>query len=78
MWDFIANYLPNYSSRDDVLRDDILFRYINSEDVCDEDLQWIEDDFKGDKSLVIDELIRLETGFMTEAIGAYYKNEFAD
>lgn len=31
LWGFIEEYLPNYYKRNDVLRSDILFRYINDE-----------------------------------------------
>ncbi len=72
MWRFIEEYLPNYSSRDDVLRDDILFRFVDGDDVSKEDLKWIEDEFKNDKNLVKEELIRLESRFMVEALKAYW------
>lgn len=71
-WRFIEKYLPNYSSRDDVLRDDILFRFITNDEVCEEDLAWIANDFNSDKKLVKEELVRLETKFAEEALGAYY------
>ena len=71
-WSFIEEYLPNYSSRDDVLCDDILFRFITNDEVCEEDLAWIANDFNSDKKLVKDELVRLETKFAEEALGAYY------
>ncbi|MBR0502147.1 MAG: hypothetical protein IJJ77_02770 [Paludibacteraceae bacterium] len=33
LWQFIEEYLPNYSSRDDVLLDDILTRFIEDDGV---------------------------------------------
>lgn len=72
MWRFIEEYLPNYSSRDDVLRDDILFRFVDGDDVSEEDLKWIEDEFKNDKNLVKEELVRLESRFMVESLKAYW------
>ena len=69
---FIEKYLPNYSSRDDVLCDDILFRFITNDEVSEEDLAWIASDFNSDKKLVKDEHIRLETNFAEEALAAYY------
>ena len=72
MWRFIEEYLPNYSSRDDVLRDDILFRFVDGDDVSKEDLKWIEDEFKNDKRLVKEELVRLESRFMVESLKAYW------
>ena len=52
MWKFIEDYLPNYSSRDDVLCDDILYRYIDGDEVCQDDIEWIMSDFRGDKMLI--------------------------
>lgn len=77
MWLFVENYLPNYYSRDDVLIDDILYRYITGDEVCDEDMQWIQTEFNGDKSLMREELIKLEMGFVDESLHAYYEQLFA-
>lgn len=71
-WRFIEENLPNYSSRDDVLLDDILLRYIEGDDVSEEDLEWIEAEFHNDSHLIKEEIIRLETGFMNESLQAYY------
>ena len=71
-WRFIEENLPNYSSRDDVLLDDILLRYIEGDDVSEEDLEWIEAEFHNDNRLIKEEIIRLETGFMNESLQAYY------
>ena len=73
MWRFIEEYLPNYSSRDDVLQDDILFRFIDGDDVSEEDLNWIEDEFKNDKNLVKEELVRLESHFIAESLKAFWR-----
>ena len=72
MWRFIENYLPNYSSRDDVLLDDILLRYIEGDDVCEDDLKWIEEEFHNDNNLIKEEIIRLETSFIKESLNAFY------
>lgn len=72
-WRFIESYLPNYSSRDDVLWDDILTRFLEGDDVCEEDMAWISEEFNCDKQLVKEELIRMETGFAQEALVAYYQ-----
>ena len=77
MWHFIENHLPNYYSRDDVLVDDILYRFITGDDVCDEDMHWIQTEFNGDKSIVRKELIRMELGFVEESLLAYYERFFA-
>lgn len=76
MWRFIESFLPNYSSRDDVLRDDILYRYIDGDDICDEDYKWILHEFDGDKELIKEELVRLEIGFIEESLKAYYEQLF--
>lgn len=72
-WRFIESYLPNYSSRDDVLYDDILTRFIENEEVCEEDMKQISEDFGCDKILVKEELARMEAKFAQEALTAYYK-----
>ena len=72
LWQFIEEYLPNYYSRDDVLRNDILFRFIDGDDVCDDDLKWIQEEFQSNKELVAEELKCLESNFAAEAIKAYY------
>jgi hypothetical protein len=45
-WDIIEKYLPDYSSSDEVLKSDILTRYIDDEEVSLEDLKWINEDIK--------------------------------
>ena len=72
IWCFFEDNLPNYYGRDDVLRNDILYRFYEGEQVCDDDLQWIEEEFHGDKQLIAEELKRMETVFFTEALDAYY------
>lgn len=65
--------LPNYYSRDDVLRSDILFRFIDGDEVYEKDLLWIKDEYNNDKEKIKKELIRLETNFATEAIKHFYE-----
>ncbi len=72
-WRFIEDYLPNYHSRDDVLCDDILYRYFEDDEVSDEDMLWILEEFNGDKKLVKEELVRLEKRFIEEALCAFYE-----
>lgn len=73
LWGFIEEYLPNYYKRDDVLRSDILFRYINDEYVDDSDLQWIREEFESDKEAIKKESLRLEKGFLNEAMDSFYE-----
>ena len=70
-WSFIAKYLPNYYSRDDVLWSDILNRYISDEDVSEEDIEYIEQTF-ANKDDVIEECMQLENRLFAEAIENYY------
>ena len=72
LWNFICAYLPNYYSRDDVLRSDILRRYIDDEYVVESDLQLIDECFGSDKSAVTKALIVLEKGLVSEALENYY------
>lgn len=72
-WQFIVDYLPNYSSRDDVLWDDILTRFIADEDVSDADMEMISAEFNCDKKLVKKGLAILESEFAKEALMAYFQ-----
>lgn len=74
-WRFIEENLPNYDHRDDILRDDILLRFVEGDDICDSDHKWIASEFQSDKNLVAKEIIRLETQFTNEALRAYYEKE---
>lgn len=38
LWNFIAEYLPDYYSRSDVLRSDILFRFLDDDELWESDL----------------------------------------
>lgn len=73
LWSFIEDYLPNYYSRNDVLRSDILFRYINNEDVSESDVKWIRKEFGTDLNAIKQESIRLEKKFVYESLDNFYK-----
>lgn len=73
-WQFIEDYLPNYSSRDDVLWDDILSRFLEDDEVCESDMRIIEEVFNGNKKQIKEELALLETKFAQEALMEYYQN----
>ena len=45
-WDTVAEYLPHYHTRNDVLLSDILVRYIEDEEVCESDLKMIESEYR--------------------------------
>ncbi len=42
-WDIIEAKLPNYSSRDDVLENDILKRHTDGESIDKEDYAWLKE-----------------------------------
>ena len=65
---FIEEYLPDYYHRDDVLRSDILCRYLDNEDVDESDLQWIYQEFGSDKTKVQEALERLDMELAHEAL----------
>lgn len=69
-WDFIMTYLPYYYSDDRVLRSDILFRYINNEDVNVEDICMIQKEYPTRQD-VINELRRIDWMLLHEAIDAF-------
>ena len=68
LWQFIEEYLPDYYHRDEVLRSDILCRYLDKEDVDESDLQWIFQEFGSDKTKVQDALERLDMELAYEAL----------
>jgi hypothetical protein len=68
-WAFIEQYLPDYSSRDDVLHSDILTRYLDGEEVCEEDLPWIAE--LGTREDVVAELIDIDSDLLQRALEAY-------
>ncbi|MBR6597733.1 MAG: hypothetical protein IKK68_07285 [Paludibacteraceae bacterium] len=72
-WQFIEDYLPNYSSRDDVLWDDILTRFIEDDEICVNDKKTIEQEFNGNKELVKEEIAKLESKFAQEALNKYFQ-----
>lgn len=72
-WQFIEDYLPNYSSRDDVLWDDILTRFIEDDEICVNDKKTIEQEFNGNKELVKEEIAKLESKFAQEALNEYFQ-----
>ena len=66
-WDImISRYLPGYTSSDEVLECDILSRYIDDEEVCEDDLDWLPDS----KDEARGQLEQLELELYNEAVEA--------
>lgn len=74
IWGFIGEYLPNYHSRDDVLKSDILFRFIDGDEVIEEDRKWIKEEFGNDINAIKQECIRLDKIFVSEALDNFYEH----
>ena len=71
-WDTVAEYLPHYHTRNDVLLSDILVRYIDDEEVCESDLKMIESEYGTDKQAVKEALFRLDSRLIIEAMRVMY------
>ena len=68
-WDVVSDNLPNYHRRDDVLESDILTRYLDGDEVNDDDLGWIANSFSGDGEVLLC-LQELDTKLYSEALEA--------
>ena len=71
-WPFIEKYLPDVSSRDDVLHSDILTRYLDGEEVWEGDLPWIAE--LGAREDVVAELVDIDSYLFHRALEAYLLN----
>lgn len=47
LWQFIEENLPNYHQRDDVLHNDLVSRFVNSEDMEEADYKMVHEEFEG-------------------------------
>ena len=72
LWDFIAEYLPNYSDSEDVMEHDILTRYIDGEDISDRDKAWIEEQY-ADRNAVKIAIVAIELDLIERAVKAYHE-----
>lgn len=66
-WMFVGEHLPNFYRRDDVLLSDILTRYINGEEISDDDLRSLPED-KAEAGRMSEEL---DLALYNEAVEAY-------
>ena len=71
---FIAEYLPNYYSRNDVLEGDILFRFLTNEEINEYDKKWIEEEYGNDRNAIKQRCIDLDKKFLEESLKKYYKS----
>ena len=75
-WRFIEEWHPKYYSDDRVFLCDILFRYLEKEDVDEDDKKWIAKDFNSDEEIV-HELKRLEKDLYLVSLDNYYERLLA-
>ncbi|MCV9933695.1 hypothetical protein OIU80_15535 [Flavobacterium sp. LS1R47] len=70
-WEFIEKYYPNYYSCDDILMNDILYRKIHNEEICEEDEEMIKDwDVKS-------ELLKLDKMIFFKALEKYFEIHYS-
>lgn len=75
-WRFVEEWHPKYCSDDRVLVCDILFRYLEKEDVNEDDKRWIAKEFNS-REEIVHELKRLEKDLFSESLDIYYEQMFA-
>lgn len=63
-WHIIECFLPDYYHRNEVLRSDILQRYVDNEEVCEEDLDWLPKS----KEVALKELNELDQELLEESL----------
>lgn len=69
-WDFIANHLPSYYSDDNVARSDLLWRYVDNEEVDEQDIEALEEEFANKKEM-LDEIAKIGTELFKESLEAF-------
>lgn len=69
-WNFIEQHHPNYYSDDRGLLYDILFRYLDDDEVAEEDQEWIRNEFKS-RAEIEQELRHIEKALYSEAWDNY-------
>ena len=72
LWSFFNEYLPGYYSRNDVLESDILFRFLDGDEISENDMDWIKEEYGGNVQRIRQECQRLDTLFFTESLQAFY------
>lgn len=75
---FLSEYLPNYSSSQQVFHLNLLYKYIDEGDydLCESDKKWIKETFV-DKNDVLDEIAELEGQLFTKAVRNFYRPQLS-
>ncbi|MFV8347602.1 hypothetical protein [Flavobacterium sp. ZB4P13] len=69
-WTFIEKYYPNYYSCDDILLSNILLRKLESQEICNEDEEMIQDwDVKK-------QLLELDKNIFSKALKNYFEIKY--
>ena len=71
-WDFICDYLPDYSMREDVTLSDRLYKIANDEPLTKEDEAYFAIKYDNDIRHLTQDLIALDTRLLAEAFNAYF------
>ena len=67
-WHIIGCFLPDYYHRNEVLRSDILQRYVDDEEVCKKDLEWLPKS----KEEAQKELYKLDQELLEESLNVLF------
>ena len=73
--EFLEEYLPDYYTDSDVCTLNILYKYLDKEELSSEDEEFILESFKS-KEEIIEEVKRIEVDLFQEAVKEYYKQQY--
>lgn len=73
--EFLEEYLPDYYTDSDVCTLNILYKYLDKEELSSEDEEYILESFKS-KEEIIEEVERIEVDLFQEAVKEYYKQQY--
>ena len=71
----LEEYLPDYYTDSDVCTLNILYKYLDKEELSSEDEEYILESFKS-KEEIIEEVERIEVDLFQEAVKEYYKQQY--
>lgn len=72
---FLEEYLPDYYTDSGVSTLNILYKYLDKEELSSEDEEFILESFKN-KEEIIEEVERIEVDLFREAVKEYYKQQY--